>query len=112
VVKPPSDPPEPPEPRDARALHGPWRCTDQSTGLSNFWTLVPDGTLIFHGDTLKESAARPGDPDVPTRWEFVDGRLVLNYPSAPPVGYAVADLDLRRLRYHDGKGLEVECRRP
>lgn len=113
AAKPPSaDPPDPPEPPNARVLHGPWRCTNQSTGLSTYWTFGPDGTLVFHGDTLKETAARPGDPAIPTRWEFAEGRLVFGYANAPPVTFAVTDLDLRRLRYNDGKGLDVQCRRP
>lgn len=108
----PPEPPEPPEPPSARVLHGPWRCTNQTTGLSTYWTFGTDGALTFHGDTLKESAANPGDPTIPIRWEFGDGRLVFSYANAPPVEYAVADLDLRRLRYGDGKGLDVQCRRP
>ena len=107
-----ADPPDPVEPPNARVLYGPWRCTNQSTGLSTYWTFGPDGTLVFHGDTLKESAARPGDPTIPIRWEFAEGRLVFGYANAPPVAYAVADLDLRQLRYNDGKGLDIQCRRP
>lgn len=108
----PADPPAPPEPPSARALHGPWRCTDQATGLSTYWTFRTDGTLTYHGDTLKEGPVRPGDPAVPGGWEFADGRLLFTYTSAPPVAYTVTDLDLRRLRYGDGKGLDVQCRRP
>jgi hypothetical protein len=107
-----AEPLEPPEPPNARVLHGPWRCTDQSTGLSTYWTFGTDGTLTYHGDTLQEAAARPGDPAIPVGWAFADGRLVFSYASAPPVAYAVADLDLRRLRYGDGKALDVQCRRP
>jgi hypothetical protein len=107
-----AEPPDPPAPPSARVLHGPWRCTDQATGLSIFWIFGTDGTLTYHGDTLQEAAARPGDPAIPVGWQFADGRLVFTYASAPPVTYTVADLDLRRLRYGDGKGLDVQCRRP
>jgi len=107
-----AEPPEPPELPSARMLHGPWRCTDQATGLSTYWTFSPDGSLTYHGDTLQEAAARPGDPATPVGWEFADGRLVFTYAGAPPVSYAVADLDLRRLRYGDEKGLDIQCRRP
>ena len=112
VKPPPAETPDPPPRASASVLHGPWRCTDQRTGLSTYWTFGADGTVTFHGDTLKEGAARPGDPALPSRWQLADDRLVFTYAQAPPVTYIVSDLDLARLRYGDGRDLDVQCRRP
>ena len=112
-VKPPPAPAPAPAARPtASALHGPWRCTDQGTGLPTYWTFGGDGALVFHGDTFREGAARAGDPEIPNGWELADDRLVFKFAHKPPVAYRVSDLNLMRLRYGDGRDLEIQCRRP
>lgn len=96
----------------ASALQGPWRCTDQRTGLAAYWTFGADGTLTFYGDTFKEGAARPVDPAVPNGWQLTDDRLVLTFAQKLPVSYKVSDLSLSRLHYSDGRDLDIQCRRP
>jgi hypothetical protein len=108
----PAEPPPPPAPPSASALHGPWRCTDQRTGLAVYWTYGADGALTFHGDTIKEGAARPGDPSVPSGWQLEGNRLAFTFAQRPPVAYTVSDLSLMRLRYGDGRDVDIQCRRP
>jgi hypothetical protein len=117
-------PPEPPRPvpvevapapllpPNANVLNGPWRCTDQRTGLSTYWTFGADGTLVFHGDTFKEDPARTADGTVPTGWHYEDARLVMTFADKPPLSYPVSDMSLSRLRYGDGNETDIQCRRP
>jgi hypothetical protein len=109
---PPSQAAAPPARPAAGLLHGPWRCTDQRTGLSEYWTFNAEGTLTYHGDKLKEGAARAGDPTIPSGWQLADDRLVFTFPQNAPVTYTVSDLNLTRLRYGDGRDLDIQCRRP
>jgi len=112
-VKPrPEEAPASPAPPKASLLHGPWRCTDQRTGLSVYWTFGADGNLTFHGDTLKEGAAPAGDPNIPSGWQITDDRLVFTFAHRPPVTYTVSDFNLSRMRYGDGRDLDIQCRRP
>jgi hypothetical protein len=94
-------------------LHGPWRCTDQRTGVSAFWSYVPDGALIFHGDVLSD---RPPPPAIaataPNGWTLDGARLFHTFPNAVPNMYTVSELTLSRLNYGDGRDVEVQCRRP
>ncbi len=108
----PVEAPAQPAPLNARFLHGPWRCTDQQTGLSVYWTFAADGSLTFHGDTYKEGAERVGDPDIPSGWKLVDGRLAFTFAQKSPVTYTVNDLNLSRLHYSDDRDLDIQCRRP
>ena len=112
VKPPPTQAPAPPARPVAGLVHGPWRCTDQRTGLSEYWTFGAEGTLIFHGDKLKEGAARAGDPAIPSGWQLADDRLVFTFAQNAPVAYTVSDLNLTRLRYGDGRDFEIQCRRP
>ena len=98
--------------RTASVLHGPWRCTDQRTGMATYWTLAADGTLTYHGETFKERTSRIDDPSIPIRWQFADDRLVFSFAQKPAASYAVTDLNLTRLRYGDGRDFDIQCRRP
>jgi hypothetical protein len=97
---------------NASVLHGPWRCTDQGTGLPEYWTLGADGGLTYHGATFSERAALTGDPAIPTGWQLAGDRLVFTFAQKPAVTYKVSDLNLTRLRYGDGRELDIQCRRP
>jgi hypothetical protein len=114
AVKPPpaTSAPTPRAAPNASMLDGPWRCTDQRTGLSVYWTFGADGSLTFHGDTLTESAARVGDPTIPSGWKFTGGHLVFSFARTPPVSYSVSDLNIARLHYGDGHDIDIQCRRP
>ena len=112
VKQPPEEAPAPPVSPSASVLHGPWRCTDQRTGMSVYWTFGADGTLIFHGNVFKEGAARAGDPAIPNGWKFAERRLVFAFAQKPPVAYTVSDINISRLRYGDGGDVDIQCRRP
>lgn len=112
VKPPPVQAPAPPIRPTASVLHGPWRCTDQNTGMAVYWTYGADGALTFHGETFSERATGVGDPDVPSGWQFADDRLVFTFAQKSPVTYAVSDLNLTRLRYGDGRDVDIQCRRP
>jgi len=111
--------PAPPPPaaipgRDATLLHGPWRCTDQRTGVATYWTYRDDGTVVFHGDALMEgpSPAAPAK-DAPRAWRLADGNLVLTTEQGVVTSLPVEVLTLANLRYGDaGRGIAVDCRRP
>ena len=94
-------------------IHGPWRCVDQRTGAFNYWTYMESGALIFHGDVLSD---RPPPAAIaasaPTAWQ-IDGRQLLHtYAQRAPDTYIITDLTLSRLRYGDGRALDIQCRRP
>jgi hypothetical protein len=89
-------------------LHGPWRCVDQDTGTSTYWTYDADGTLIDHGVAFKE-AGRSG---APMTWKVEGRRLVHASGPQARAAYAVTDLTLMRLRYGNEKGVDIQCRRP
>jgi hypothetical protein len=98
---------------NASLLHGPWRCTDQRTGVSTYWSYVANGTLIFHGDVLTDAPTpRGAASSVPAEWKL-DGKQLLHiFAQRAPDTYTVAELTLARLQYGDGRGLEIQCRRP
>jgi hypothetical protein len=100
-------------PLNATLLHGPWRCVDQRTGASTFWTYVESGVLIFHGDVLSDQPPPPAiAASAPTGWQL-DGRHLLHtFAQRAPDTYTVADLSLARLRYGNERGLDIQCRRP
>lgn len=91
-------------------MHGPWRCTNQRTGVSTYWTYGADGDLIFHGDALSDRA-RPGTSG-PTGWKLEGQRLSHTFAQRAPDTYTVAELTLARLQYGDERDLAIECRRP
>jgi len=102
-----------PPPMNPTLIHGPWRCVDQRTGASTYWTYVESGTLIFHGDVLSD---RPPPPAIaasaPTAWKLEGQQLLHTYAQRVPDAYTVTDLTLSRLRYGDGRRLDIQCRRP
>jgi hypothetical protein len=98
---------------NATLLHGPWRCVDQRTGASTYWSYGEDGALIFHGDVLSD---RPPPPAIaasaPTGWKLDGQRLFHTFAQRAPDTYTVSDLSLARLRYGNERGLDIQCRRP
>jgi len=92
-------------------LQGPWRCVDQRTGVSTYWSYSPDGILIFHGDVLSDRPA-PRNSSTPTMWKLDDRRLLHTFDQHAPETYTVAELTLTRLRYGNERGLDIACRRP
>jgi hypothetical protein len=103
-----------PEPRvfKASSLEGPWRCTDQSSGVSTYWDYRPDGTLRFFGDNVTRTERPQTGPDIPTRWALDGNRLTLSYESKPPLRLALIELTLVRLDYRNSALDEVRCLRP
>ena len=98
---------------NATLMHGPWRCTDQGTGVSTYWSYGANGALIFYGDALSDGPAPPGAATSgPTGWKLDGERLFHTFAKRPPETYTVADLTLARLRYGDERGFAMECRRP
>jgi hypothetical protein len=98
---------------NATLLHGPWRCVDQRTGASTYWSYGEDGALIFHGDVLSDKPPPPAiAASAPTGWKLDGQRLFHTYAQRAPDTYTVADLSLARLRYGNERGLDIQCRRP
>ncbi len=103
-------------PPKSENLHGPWRCTSQSTGRSNYWLYNADGTLGFYG----ESDFASGKPaiasaDVPTRWSLQRDKLAWAYAGQQPkadVVITVLDLSLMKFTYVDASREPFSCRRP
>lgn len=108
--------PEPAAPAalNASLLHGPWRCTDQRTGIATYWTYQEDGKLIYYGDTFKDGAlVASSAQDVPQAWKLVGDRLVFAYRQGETESLGVQALTLGNLRYGDTrKRIEIDCRRP
>ena len=104
---------EPAASLNAAFLQGPWRCTDQRTGVSTYWTYGDNGALVFHGDVLRDGAAPVVAGSVaPAGWQFEGQRLLHTYAGRAPDALVVSELTLTSLRYGDARGLYVECRRP
>jgi hypothetical protein len=98
---------------NASLLQGPWRCTNQRTGVSAYWSYVANGTLVFHGDVLSEKPPpREIAANAPTKWTVEGQRLSHVYEQRAPDTYTLTQLSLTRLRYGGERGLEIECRRP
>lgn len=98
---------------NASLLHGPWRCTDQNTGASTYWTYGGSGSLIFHGDVLSETpTARQAGNAAPTGWKVDGQHLAHTSAQSAPATYTVTDLTLTRLAYTDDRRLDIRCRRP
>ena len=98
---------------NASLLQGPWRCTNQRTGVSAYWSYGANGGLIFHGDVLSE---KPPSSELaastPTRWTVEGQRMSHLYQQRAPDTYTLTQLSLARLRYSGERGLDIECRRP
>jgi hypothetical protein len=67
-------------PPKAENLHGPWRCTSQTSGRSTYWLYNADGTLGY----FAESDFASGKPaivaaDVPARWSLQGDKLAWTY---------------------------------
>jgi hypothetical protein len=92
----------------ATSLHGPWRCTDQRTGVSTYWTYSANGTLIFHGDALSDRVTASAT----SGWKLDGQHLIHTFAQRAPSTYTVSELTLSRLRYGDDRDLEIQCRRP
>ena len=100
-------------PMNATLLHGPWRCVDQRTGASTYWSYGVNGALIFHGDVLSDQPPPPAiAANAPTGWKLDGRHLFHTFAQRAPDTYTVADLTLSRLRYGDERGLDIQCRRP
>jgi hypothetical protein len=100
-------------PLNATLLQGPWRCTDQRTGLATYWSYTGDGALIHHGEALTDRRAPPAaNASLPNAWKLEARRLVHSYAARAADTYTVENLSLTRLRYGNDRGLEIECRRP
>lgn len=98
---------------NANLLQGPWRCTDQRTGVSAYWSYGAGGALTYHGDILSERPATGAPAEsAPTAWKLDGQLLVHSFAQQPPVTYNVTQLTLARLQYGGERRLEVECRRP
>ena len=94
-------------------LRGPWRCTDQHTGVSAYWSYAAVGVLIFHGDALSDRHTPLGNPpSAPTGWKLDGRRLLHTFAQRAPDTYTVAELTLSHLRYGNDRDLDIECRRP
>lgn len=100
--------------RDATLLYGPWRCTDQRTGVATYWTYRDDGAVVFHGDTLKDGASAAGPAaDEPRTWQLAGDDLVITSAQGSVIAFAVEALTLTNLRYGDaGRRIAIDCRRP
>ncbi|MCC7327205.1 MAG: hypothetical protein IT521_10435 [Burkholderiales bacterium] len=107
-----ADAPAPVARPNASTLHGPWRCTNQNNGLSVYWDFGADGALAFYGDTYKGNAPHAADPAIPNGWQLNDEHLVFTFVRGNPVAYAVSEFNLTRLRYGDGRDVDIQCRRP
>ena len=98
---------------NAALLQGPWRCTNQRTGVSAYWSYTANGGLIFHGDVLSEKPpSRAIAASAPNQWTLFGQRLSHVYEQRAPDAYTVVQLSLTRLRYGGERGLKIECRRP
>lgn len=96
-----------------KLLQGPWRCTDQNTGVSAYWSYAANGALTSHGDVLTDGPTPRGlAATAPTGWTLDGKHLSHTHGGRAPDMYAVAQLTLTRLRYGNERDLEVECRRP
>ena len=97
----------------ATLMYGPWRCTDQRTGVSTYWSYGANGALIFHGDVLSDAPAPAGAAaSAPNGWKLEGQRLFHTFAQRAPDIYTVAQLTLARLRYGDERDFDIECRRP
>jgi hypothetical protein len=106
----------PPKSFKAANLDGPWRCTNQRTGVAEYWLYRNDGTLVFNGETNFLQGEKPlAGPDVPSGWQLKGDRVLWLYPgknAGAARGNAVLELTITRFDFVDGKGDEVFCRRP
>ncbi|MFO1398136.1 MAG: hypothetical protein U1F48_13830 [Burkholderiales bacterium] len=117
VTRPPvADAPAAPAPLKAANLEGPWRCTDQRTGLVHYWLYRADGTVVFNGESDFTKGEKPQEgPDVPIGWRLAGRKVVWLYPNKPEDAARannVIELTLTRFDFEDAKGDAISCRRP
>jgi len=97
-------------------LHGPWRCTSQSSGRSSYWLYNADGSVAFFGESDFASGKAPlAGADVPTRWTLQADKLAWTYAGDQPkanVVITVQDLSLMQFKYVDASREPFSCRRP
>jgi len=103
-----------PQPRvfKASALEGPWRCTDQSSGVSTYWEYRADGSLLYFGDNLTRTESPQSGPGIPTSWSLDGDRLTWTFRDQPPLTLVLTELSLIRLDYRNGALSELRCLRP
>jgi hypothetical protein len=104
----------PAEPRVFRPdlASGPWRCTDQRTGVSTYWNYRDDGTLLYLGnDVAHGETAIPG-PDNPVSWSITSERLAWRYADKPPRSFTLLELAFDRFDYTSPSTGAIYCRRP
>jgi len=103
----------PPKPEN---LHGPWRCTNQTTGRSQYLIYNSDGTLGFFGESdFASGKPLAASADVPTDWTLDGNQLAWSYASQGPhakVVNTVLDLSLTKFSYVDVSRVPITCRRP
>ncbi len=112
--KPAAETPTVQKPRtfDRSLLEGPWRCTDQTTGVSTYWQYVADGTLHYHGDNVTHGEQPSTGPDVPVRWTIDDDRLTWTYDARPSLRLTLSELSLLHLDYRNQAQDLTRCLRP
>jgi hypothetical protein len=97
-------------------LHGPWRCTNQTTGRSLYWLYNADGTLDFFGESdFASGKPLTASADVPTDWTLEGNHVTWSYASQGPhatVVNTVLDLSLTKFNYIDSSRIPIACRRP
>jgi hypothetical protein len=93
------------------ALHGSWRCTNQTTGVSTYWVYLPDGALVYQGDDLKHGERAITGPDLPVRWTLDPEWLTWDFEAKPPLRFVLLELSPARLYYRDPKADVTRCQR-
>ncbi len=93
------------------ALHGSWRCTNQTTGVSTYWVYLPDGALVYQGDDLKHGERAITGPDFPVRWTLDPEWLTWDFEAKPPLRFVLLELSPARLYYRDPKADVTRCQR-
>jgi hypothetical protein len=96
-------------------LHGPWRCTNQNTGISLYWQYNEDGTLDFFGEENFAAGKRINGAGVPNGWTLQGDQVTWTYSEAESPG-AVTNrlqaLTLTQFDYIDTSRDPIFCRRP
>jgi hypothetical protein len=91
---------------------GPWRCTDQRTGVSTYWNYRDDGTLLYWGDDVAHGETAIPGPDNPVSWSITSERLAWRYADKPPRSFTLLELAFDRLDYTSPSTGTIYCRRP
>ena len=102
-------------PPKAENLHGPWRCTNQNTGISLYWQYNPDGTLDFLGEENFASGKPIIGAGVPSGWTLQGEQVAWSYTgtdSQATVANRVQARTLTQFDYIDASRDPIFCRRP